>query len=248
MPPEAGMGGTRGMRGSVPMGGRCSPSAVCWGRGGGGVVRTGITGGVTPTGGGGGGNEGTAFVGSWQSHSVALGGIQQVTMLLAGEIVPPTSAWTQYAVTLPRTVVYLLGADKCLRPLPSRLRGVNQPVMRSSIEASEPRSALFGLLAGTPNPLHFHDHHPGECPTALGVAAMVAHGITAPRAATTCDRSTRPPSLASAVATAWPSPCRGWAQAAARAGVRSPAGGKNYSRHDTEPAAAACRPHPCRGW
>jgi hypothetical protein len=38
-------------------------------------------------------------------------------------------------------VVYLVPADNISEPLPSRLRGVNQPVMRSAREVSGPRAA-----------------------------------------------------------------------------------------------------------
>src|SRR5215510_15772973 len=67
-------------------------------------------------------------------------------------------------------------------------------------------------------------------------------------AATRPSWSAQRPSLVFAAATSWPSPCHGWGQAAARAGVRSHAGGKNCRTHGTERAAAAGPPPPCRGW
>jgi hypothetical protein len=42
-------------------------------------------------------------------------------------------------------VVYLPSADNCDRPLPSRLRGVNEPVISLRIGFSGPRSALFAF-------------------------------------------------------------------------------------------------------
>src|SRR6266704_2531540 len=81
-------------------------------------------------------------------------------------------------------------------------------------------------------PLRAASHDHGMLTPSLA-AAMAARDTTALRARSRHDRSTPPPWRACRAATAWPSPCRGWAQAAARAGVSSYVGDKNYSRHDT---------------
>src|SRR6185436_5021981 len=59
------------------------------------------------------------------------------------------------------------------------------------------------------------------------------------------DRSTRPPSLVSAAATAWLSRCRSWARAAARAGVRWHVVNRSCSTYDLRPAAGVSPPHLC---
>src|SRR5262252_1561067 len=97
-------------------------------------------------------------------------------------------------------------------------------------------------------PLSSHER-PAQLPlTAVGAVATAARGTSRLLEASIPDWSIQPPSRAGTAATAWPCPCRSSEPAVARAGVRSHAGGKNYSRHDTGRAAAAGHPPPCRGW
>src|SRR5215831_18382417 len=78
--------------------------------------------------------------------------------------------------------------------------------------------------------------------------ARVARGTGAPRAASTPDPSVPPPWRVSAAASAWPSPCRWSVWGVTMAAVRWCAVSRNYSTHDTRPAAAGYRPRPYRVW
>lgn len=79
---------------------------------------------------------------------------------------------------------------------------------------------------------------------ALRAAATAARGTCAPRAGSTPDPALGPPAPAGRGAPAWPSPCRSWARAAARAGVSWQAATQNWQTPAPRTAAAASRPHP----
>ena len=78
-----------------------------------------------------------------------------------------------------------------------------------------------------PPPLAASHHHCLLTPPLA--AATAARGTAAPRAASRRDPSAPPPWPASAAASAWPSPCRWSARAAAAAGASWHAAGRNYS-------------------
>src|SRR5262249_20579152 len=71
-------------------------------------------------------------------------------------------------------------------------------------------------------------HHRGML-TPLLAGAMAGREQVAPEAAARDGEWGPRPWRACKAATAWPSPCRGWARDATRAGVCSHAGGKNYN-------------------
>src|SRR6266699_4121773 len=80
-------------------------------------------------------------------------------------------------------------------------------------------------------------HHPGLL-TPLLAAATAARGRAAPRAGSTHGRSAPRPWPVCRGATAWPTPCRGWAQAVAEAVGRWHEANRSYHRPDTISAAA----------
>src|SRR5262245_34553172 len=109
-------------------------------------------------------------------------------------------------------VAYLLAADNVSGPVLTRLRGVNQPVIRTGNEFSSPRPALLASIWA-----HVHRSTPRLSTAPLvppsAAAATAARGTGAPLSTSTHDPSSQPPSLACTAATPWPSPTHWWAEA-----------------------------------
>src|SRR5207244_10140838 len=84
--------------------------------------------------------------------------------------------------------------------------------------------------------------------TPLLAAATAARGRAAPRAGSTHGRSAPRPWPVCRGATAWPTPCHGWAQAVAEAVGRWHEANRSYHRPETISAAAVGPPRVCTAW
>ena len=146
-----------------------------------------------------------------------------------------------------RRVVYLSSAANCDGPLPSRLRGVNQPVMRSSSEVSGLRAAR--LASWRTHLPHVISRSSGSAPaySAWGCGHGGTRNMSTSRRLHT--RSVNPAAIAGVWRRhCWPSPCPWSAQAGARAGVSWREAGRNCDRCDTMPGAAVSSLPPCTTW
>jgi hypothetical protein len=75
----------------------------------------------------------------YESHGAANGKHPPLVLLHGGGSTIDTS----FGRVLPSLVVYLVAADNVLRPLPSRLYGVHQPVMNARNVFSPPPATLL---------------------------------------------------------------------------------------------------------
>jgi hypothetical protein len=141
-------------------------------------------------------------------------------------------------------VAYPLAADNVLGLLPCRLRGVNQPVMRTRNRFSRPRPALLACLWTHMGRSTSRFSTPPVLRPSVA-AATAARDRAAPLSATRRDRSSPLPSPVYTAATPWRSPCRCWVQEPTGAGANSHAAGRNCSRRGTPSAAAVDHPRPC---
>jgi hypothetical protein len=88
-------------------------------------------------------------------------------------------AFRTYLADLGLQVAYSTAADNVSGPLASRLRGVNQPVIRTRNAFSTPRSPLLPASERTSATPH-HDHQPALCFRPVAAVATVARDRAAP--------------------------------------------------------------------
>jgi hypothetical protein len=139
-------------------------------------------------------------------------------------------------------VVYLDPTDKCDRPLPSRLPGVNRTVIVSQIRVAGPGSARF-TSPWTDLPHTVSRSFSRQLLITLGAVATAARDRATRLAASTPDPSAQRPSPVCRVATSGRNPCRWSVQGQPEARGAKHAASRNYDRYGTVPTVGAIPPH-----